>query len=67
MSEFKNFVDKEEVMNIKTNLLKIRLVLEKKIEDKLEELIQLKEDLPHLIHSERLTKMEKEYREKSNE
>jgi hypothetical protein len=65
MSEFKDVINKEEMINVKSNLIKLKMILEKKIEDKLDELIQLKQELPHLIHLERISKIEKENREKN--
>jgi hypothetical protein len=65
MSEFKDAINKEDIINVKSNLIKLKMILEKKIEDKLDELIQLKQELPHLVHLERLSKIEKENREKN--
>jgi hypothetical protein len=65
MSEFKDVINKEEMINVKSNLIKLKTILEKKIEDKLDELIQLKQELPHLVHLERISKIEKENREKN--
>jgi hypothetical protein len=65
MSEFKDVINKEEMINVKSNLIKLKMILEKKIEDKLDELVQLKQELPHLMHLERISKIEKENREKN--
>ena len=63
-NSFQDALNKQELINVKSNLVKIKTVLEKKLEDKLNELIQLKQDLPHLVHLERLSKIEKENRDK---
>lgn len=63
-NSFQDALNKKELINVKSNLIKIKTVLEKKLEDKLNDLIQLKQDLPHLVHLERISKIEKENRDK---
>ena len=63
-NSFQDALQKKELINVKTNLMKLKIVLEKKMEDKVNELIQLKQELPHLVHLERMSKLEKENRDK---
>jgi hypothetical protein len=63
-NSFQDALQKQELINVKTNLMKLKIVLEKKMEDKVNELIQLKQELPHLVHLERMSKLEKENRDK---
>ena len=63
-NSFQDALKKKELINVKSNLMKLKMVLEKKMEDKVNELIQLKQELPHLVHLERLSKIEKENRDK---
>jgi hypothetical protein len=63
-NSFQDDLQKQELINVKTNLMKLKIVLEKKMEDKVNELIQLKQELPHLVHLERMSKLEKENRDK---
>lgn len=65
MSEFKDVLNKKELIETKLNLIKLKTVLEQKIEEKMQELIQLKEEIPHLIHLERLSEIEKRKREEN--
>jgi hypothetical protein len=60
MSEFKDVINKKQLIETKTNLEKLRIVLEKKLEDQFEELVNLQRDLPHLVHLERISKISKE-------
>lgn len=60
MKDFEDLINKKEVLEAKNNLLKLKIVLEKKIEEKTSELIQLKQELPHIIHLRRMSKIEKE-------
>ena len=60
MSEYKEILNTKELVDTKNNLQKLRIILEKDLEDQLEQLISLKEDLPHLLHLERLRKMQRE-------
>lgn len=63
-NSFQDALQKQELINVKTNLMKLKIILEKKMEDKVNELIQLKQELPHLVHLERMSKIEKENRDK---
>jgi len=63
MSEYKDVINKEELINTKSTLIKLKMVLEKKLEEQLEELIDLKEELPYLIHKHRISNLEKEREE----
>ena len=63
-NSFQDALQKQELIKVKTNLMKLKIVLEKKMEDKVNELIQLKQELPHLVHLERMSKLEKENRDK---
>jgi hypothetical protein len=58
--KFKSIVDKDNLLELKGFLNKMKVVLEKKLEDKLDELTQLKQDLPHLIHLKRMSKLQQE-------
>jgi hypothetical protein len=58
--KFKNIVDENNLIELKGFLSKMKIVLEKKLEDKLDELTQLKQDLPHLIHLKRMSKLQQE-------
>jgi hypothetical protein len=60
MSDFEDLINKKDILEVKNNLLKLKTVLEQKIEDKTNELIQLQQELPHMIHLHRLSKMEKD-------
>lgn len=57
-NEFKNIIDNNNLNEMKGLLSKIKIVLENKIDNKMQELIQLKQDLPNLIHIKRMMKME---------
>lgn len=67
MSEYKDIINKKQLIETKTNLEKIRIVLEKKIEDETQKLIELQRDLPHLVHLERMSKLNKERDNQKNE
>ena len=60
MSEFKDVINKKQLIETKTNLEKLKIVLEKKLEDQFEELVNLQRDLPHLVHLERMSKISRE-------
>jgi hypothetical protein len=59
-NEFKSIIDSDNLIEMKGMLSKLKIVLENKIDSKLEEIIQLKQDLPHLIHLKRMMKIEKD-------
>ena len=67
MSEYKDIVNKKELIETKTNLQKIKIILERKIEDEMQKLIELQRDLPHLVHLERMSKINKERENQKNE
>ena len=58
--KFKNVINENNLIELKGFLSKMKIVLEKKLEDKLDELTQLKQDLPHLIHLKRMSKLQQE-------
>lgn len=60
MSEFKDVINKKQLIETKTNLEKLKIVLEKQLEDQFEELVNLQRDLPHLVHLERMSKISRE-------
>ena len=60
MSEFKDVINKKQLIETKTNLEKLKIVLEKQLEDQFEELVNLQRDLPHLVHLERISKISRE-------
>ena len=60
MSEFKDVINKKQLIETKTNLEKLKIVLEKKLEDQFQELVNLQRDLPHLVHLERMSKISRE-------
>jgi hypothetical protein len=53
-------IDSDNLIEMKGMLSKLKIVLENKVDSKLEEIIQLKQDLPHLIHLKRMMKIEKD-------
>lgn len=65
-SEFKDVINKEELINTKSTLIKLKMILEKKLEEQIEELVDLKEELPYLIHRQRISDLEKEKEERDN-
>jgi hypothetical protein len=63
-NKFKSIIDNDNLVEIKGVLSKLKILLENKADNKLQEIIQLKQNLPHLIHLKRMMKMEQE---KNNE
>jgi hypothetical protein len=59
-NQFKSMIDSDNLIEMKGMLSKLKIVLENKVDSKLEEIIQLKQDLPHLIHLKRMMKIEKD-------
>jgi hypothetical protein len=58
--KFKKIIDENNLIELKGFLNKMKIVLENKLEDKIDELTQLKQDLPHLIHLKRMSKLQQE-------
>ena len=58
--KFKKVIDENNLIELKGFLNKMKIVLENKLEDKIDELTQLKQDLPHLIHLKRMSKLQQE-------
>jgi hypothetical protein len=63
MSEYKEIINTKELIETKSNLQKLKIILEKDLNDELQRLVSLKEDLPHLLHIERMKKIQREKNE----
>jgi hypothetical protein len=62
--KFVKAIDDDNLKEVKTMLTKIKIILEKKLDDKIEEIIELKQNLPHLIH---LKRMNQKIKDKNND
>ena len=60
MSEFQDIINKKQLIETKTNLEKLKIILQKKLEDQFDQLVDLQRDLPHLVHLERISKISRE-------
>lgn len=58
-NKFKSIVNEKNLNEMKDLLTKMKMILEKKLEDKLQEVIEVKQELPHLIHLKRINKLQK--------
>lgn len=55
--EFKNAFNRDELIKIKSNLGIIKLSLEERLKKEEQSLLEFQQNLPNLIHKERITRI----------